>query len=210
MPIEIPERKQRAADVAAERLRPEAATADSPVTQIDIDEQSPDGKRRYKGVFVFKVPTLGDRSDIAALKTRYLQQLTNVADDGQALAEMLAYLAVTIEFEKAPEWWKKSKLGMDLYDYAPVLALYGRCREYEATFLGGGPVAPSNEGATPTGAESSAPGDMGTHVPAAPKRREVVATVGARSRGAGDARSSAGGDGGGSTEDEGGDAVPPG
>ena len=209
MPPEIPDRK-RAADVAAERLRPEAATADSPVTQIDIDEQSPDGRRRYKGVFVFKVPTLGDRSDIAALKTRYLQQLTNVGPEGVAVAEMLAYLAVTVNLEKAPEWWKKSKLGMDLYDYAPVVALYGRCREYEATFLGGGAGSAGDEGTTPTGAESADSGGVGAVVPAAPKRREVIATVGARNRGAGDARAGMGGDDGGDADDAGGDAISPG
>jgi hypothetical protein len=173
----VPERKQRAADVAAERAKGDEP-ADSPTTTIDIDAASPDGRRRYKGAFKFKVPTLGDRADIAVLKTRYLQQISNVGDEGVVVAEMLAYLSITLDESSAPEWWKTSKSGLDLYDYAPVMALYGRCREYEAKFLGGA----EGDGATEGAASEEPAGDTDSgvveDVQPPPERREVLATVG--------------------------------
>lgn len=192
---EIPERK-RAADVAGARMQP-TVEAESPITRIEIDEQSPDGRRRYKGTFQFKVPTLGDRADIAALKARYLQQLSNVGDEGTAVAEMLSYLGVTIDVESAPEWWKKSKLGTDLYDYSPVVALYGRCRQYEATFLGPRTESRSDEGAVAERPDVAPSSNVGESVQDPPKRREVLATVGARGHGADHARARTGGSDGG-------------
>jgi len=188
---DVPERKQRAADVAAERVQGEAP-ADSPTTTIDIDAESPDGRRRYKGVFSYKVPTLGDRADIAVLKARYLQQLSNVGTEGEVVAEMLAYLSITLDEKSAPEWWRTSKMGIDLYDYAPVLALYGRCREYEAKFLGGGEGGGRASASAAEEPEDDAGGGVVEDVQPPAERREVVAAVRTRSSRASAARAGMG------------------
>lgn len=198
---DVPARKARAADVAAERAKGDEP-ADSPTTTIDIDVSSPDGRRHYKGSFSYKVPTLGDRADIAVLKSRYLQQLSNVGTEGDVVAEMLAYLSITLDAASAPEWWKTSKEGIDLYDYAPVLALYGGCREYEAKFLGGDEGDGSAAGSDAEGSEDDADRGVDEDVQPAPQRRETIASVRTGSSRASAARAGMGSGSDGPSEDE--------
>lgn len=175
--VDQPARK-RAADVAAKAAAP-SDEALSPSTTLEIDCASPDGRRRYAGSFQFKVPSLGDRIDIDVLAAKYLQQMKTAAE-GYQLARMIAYLAVTISTEGAPEWWTKSKQGLELYDYQPVVELYARAVAYEARFCGGPAVDAGDRDEAEGEPAAADPGDVGGRVRPPAQRREVIADLGAR------------------------------
>jgi hypothetical protein len=178
------ETHKRAADVLGARdSDPEPVTL-SPVTYLKIDTESADGQRKYVGRFRYKVPSLGDRIDIGTLKTQLLQSMVVSTDDSVLIAQMIAYLSITIDRKSAPEWWQNSKSGADLYDHAPVVALYQEALEYEMTFLGGSKNAEADREGSDRGSDVAAPGDVEPDVQPPAQRRTVVATLGARSAGA--------------------------
>lgn len=182
-------RKGVAAIAAAREEAPAAASAAvSPRTVLELDAPSANGRRQYKGRFEYKVPTMGGRVDISALKAQYLQQSKGVDAVGDHVAEALAYLYVTIDHEKAPQWWKDSNRGIDLYDFQPLLKLYAAARAYEATFLGDDPDAGGDDIEASVGADAHADGGVDDAVQAPPERREVLASFGQGSRGTAPAR----------------------
>jgi hypothetical protein len=187
--MEQPTSRKSVAQVAAKAAAEPDAPPSSPETVLDLDESSMNGLRTYKGKFKYRVPTMGDRVDIVALKAQYLQQLTGVDNDGDNIAEALAYLNVTLSTEKngCPQWWVDSKGGINLYDFQPLLALYAKARAYEATFLGRAPVVKLDEGADGEGPDADGDGAMGRGVQDPPVGRKVLASFGAGGSGAGDA-----------------------
>lgn len=157
----------------------------TPATLLEVDVEGRDGRRKYQGKFPYNVPTIGNFVDIAARKAQYLQELpgSSVDPQGANYAEMLSYLHVTVgdtaEDDKIlPAWWKDSRRGIDLYDHAPLLALYAAARAYEATFLLGDDD--QGDAAESDGQEPEAPGDgpVVSDVQPAAERRQVIATLG--------------------------------
>lgn len=170
-----PSNRKRMADAATSHVTEGKEELPS-VTTIEIDTMTPHGKP-YKGVFTYHVPTLGDRIDISRMRAEYLGQtkIVDIDDEGVGLADMLAYLHATIEDrETDPVWWKESKRGVDLYDYAPILALYAAARAYEATFLGGSTDSgddKTEDGETPVATDS---GSVERDVQSSPERRTLI------------------------------------
>lgn len=175
--MEQPSRKSGTAQVAAERAN-EASSPVSPETVLEVDVYGGDGARHYVGKFRFKVPTMGQRVDIAALKARYTQELQNLDRQGDNIADAIAYLNITLDAKSAPAWWTDSKGGIDLYDFQPLLSLYAKARAYEATFLGGRAKPAGDDGAPEGGADDAAGGDVGDGVQSPAERPQVLATFG--------------------------------
>ena len=161
----------------AREPKPEASEALSPIATLSLDVSGGHG-RRYAGKFKFKVPTMGDRVDIAATKARYLTQVSNVEGLGDNIAEALAYLHTTIDDEGAPDWWKSTNQGVDLYDFQPLLTLYADARAYERKFLGTDSDVGEGAGEDPEGSGDDGEGAMGGDVSPASQRRTVLADIG--------------------------------
>lgn len=156
----------------------------SPKTKLLLDEQSLDGRRKYKGSFPFTVPNMGHRVDIGVLKTQYLNEVPNVEGEAQGLAEALAYLGVTLDHEKCPDWWTASNNGIGLYDYPPLVSLYAQARAYAATFLGAAAEPTVDESADAGGPGTDGDGDVEPDLQPPPERSETLVEFGPGSHGA--------------------------
>jgi hypothetical protein len=172
--------RKRMADVAASRFAKDDKKEEElpPVTTIEINQESPNGKQ-WTGKFTFHVPTLGDMIDISRARAEYLGQLEHVDIDGTSIAEMLAFLHITIEHkDDNPSWWRDTRRGIDLYDLTPILSLYTAAKAYQTSYMG--MTAPSGVGAMKKSPERESDevdsGAMGGDVPVAPERRTIIET----------------------------------
>ncbi len=182
--MEQPQGRKGVAAVAQENAEPkEEGPPTSPKTVLKLDQASLNGGRKYIGNFAYKVPTMGDRIDIAVLKAQYLQSVEGVDSGPANIADALAYLNVTIDPESAPDWWKDSKGGIELYDFTPLLTLHAMARAYEATFLGGVAVAEDDDGESEDDTGADGEGDVGGDVQDPPVGRKVLASFGPGSSG---------------------------
>jgi len=172
--------RKGAAAVTRVVAKPAAEISLSPKTTLVLDVTAVSGKK-YEGKFQFKVPSMGDRIDIAALRSRYLQELEHVDSTGTNIADALAYLSITIDGASAPAWWRESNNGIDLFHYEPLFKLYALGRAYESTFLGYTPDDSATDGANENGPASDADGGVDGDVQPAVERSEVLAEFTARS-----------------------------
>lgn len=155
----------------------EEAEEMDPSTVITMDLE--DRGRRYTGRFLYTVPTLGQSIELGALKARYLPQGSASDANAALLADVIAYLTVTIRFDKKhpkPKWWDP----MNARFVAPYSWLYGRCLEYEAQFLGnredGAGDEEGDDGRDESGEhEAARQHGVGDEVQPPPKRRETLA-----------------------------------
>lgn len=165
------------------RVSPFSGTGDdgdalSPLTRISLDCTDERGKR-YRGEFLFKVPTLGDRISIGRAKAAALPNGSVIDPDAFILCEQIAYLQNTLQ-APIPEWWKP----WEMYDATPVHRLYAEATAYASRFLGkpatnssdAGPAAEPSDDAEGSGmadADGAEP-----QVQPAPKRRTVISSHG--------------------------------
>jgi hypothetical protein len=160
-----------------------------PITTVSIDVV--DGRGiRYHGAFVYKVPNMRDTMEIGRRKSQLLP--VSVINDTNAImiAEMIAYLDVTLQKgdRPLPKWWKP----LEFYDETPIVALYSEVTAYAMKFRGEKP-RPNAHGTA--GADEEAPaGDGGSavdgDVPPPVERRTVHRTAAAGSASAGASRRS--------------------
>lgn len=183
--MQQPAGRKSASQVSEDRSAPKEKTAPpmSPKTILVLNEQSLDGRRKYHGKFPFKVPSMGDRVDIGVLKTKYLNEIANVEGEGYSIAESLAYLGITLNHDKCPQWWQDSNRGIELYDFQPMLSLYAQARAYAATFLGAAPEHPRDEGADAGGSGAEGDGDVEHDVQPPSERSETLVSFGPGSDG---------------------------
>lgn len=183
--MEQPASRKSAAEVGAD-LRKPAAEEDkalSPKTVLVLDEASRDGRRKYAGNFPFTVPNMGHRVDVGRLRTQFLQEVANVEGEAQSISEALAYLNVTLDHDGCPQWWRDCKLGIELYDYPPLLSLYAQARAYEATFLGATIKPVDDESPDAGGSPTDGGGDVEPDVQSSPERSQTLASFGPGSHG---------------------------
>jgi hypothetical protein len=161
-----------------------------PITTVSIDLKDSRGIH-YQGAFVFKVPTMRDEIEIGRRKSLLLP--ISVVNDVNAimLAEMIAYLDVTIQKgekgERLPKWWAP----LDFYDAAPIAALYAEVTAYARRFRNEpdpviGPAARKPARKSRQDGRGAVDGD----VPPAVERRTISRTDGAGSSSAGASRRS--------------------
>ena len=172
--------RKGAANVARVVTKPATEAALSPKTTLVLDVTAAGGKK-YEGKFQFRVPSMGDRIDIAALRSRYLQELEHVDSTGTNIADALAYLSITIDNASAPAWWRDSNNGIDLYHYEPLFKLYALGRAYESTFLGYTVDDPATDGSDADGLHADVDGNVDGDVQPTVERSEILAEFTARS-----------------------------
>ena len=87
----------------------------------------------YTGTFIYKRPTIGDRSRIDVMNKRLNGDLLTLENETMLFNEAISHLRFTlIEY---PEWWKAANLGMDLYDANVVVEIYNKCVDFEEVFM---------------------------------------------------------------------------
>jgi hypothetical protein len=85
-------------------------------------------RKLYKGDFVYKRPTIGAKSKIAATKV-ILNNREKVDEDTDFANYMRAYLTHTII--KAPDWWYKELMGESMYDINVLTDMYMEVTKFE-------------------------------------------------------------------------------
>lgn len=158
------------------------------ITTIQLDVYDKRGIH-YQGAFVYKVPNMKDLMEIGRRKSQLLP--ISVVNDTQAimLAEMIAYLDVTIQKgekgERLPRWWKP----LEFYDETPIVALYAEVVEYSRTFRGeSSSDRRADEEAATEKPETDGGGDVDGDVQPPVERRSIHRTDSARSASAGGSR----------------------
>lgn len=150
----------------------------SPITTLTLDVQGT--RRRYEGTFYFKVPTIQDQLRIATIKRGFLPAGAGEDIKAAQLADVIAYLTVTIQFSEdfpRPKWWAP----MEAYDSTPYAKLYEEALDYEDRFHGRHAVDRADgDGAAGEG-ERDRDGavSLGGEVRPATQRRETLAGDGA-------------------------------
>jgi hypothetical protein len=86
----------------------------------------------WKGEFLYKRPTIGQRGQINVMKTRLSGDLRNVDLEASIFHEALSHLRYTIH--EYPKWWNESDFGASLYDGNVVVEIYNKCIEFEANW----------------------------------------------------------------------------
>lgn len=102
------------------------------VKRIDIDVTDSRGKH-YAGSVVYRVPAIGQQIEIGRMKAAMMP--AGAPTDGDMagmLCEMLCYLAVTLDKNSLPPWWKPHRF----YDSTVVSFVYAQARAHHARFLG--------------------------------------------------------------------------
>lgn len=109
--------------------------------KFKIQVEGEESKQMWLGDFLFRRPTLRERSMIDTLHKRLNADLTTIDPDVAALNEALAFLRFTLK--DYPQWWKQSDMGGDLYDANVILEIYNKCLMFEADWrrkvMGGKP-----------------------------------------------------------------------
>jgi len=167
--------RKRMADEAASRFSGEDKKEElSPVTILEIDVETPNGKR-YAGKFRYHVPTLGDMVDIGNVYSRYIENAISPDTTAQALAYAFAWLHVTIKDDEInPVWWKESNRGIDLYHSAPILKLYRLAVEYHGKYLGTSVEVGEMKKSAEPGSDENGSRDMVGDVQSSPERRTIM------------------------------------
>lgn len=177
---------------ALEQLRKDAGqgAADeaplSPVTIIDLEVESEDGRRTYRGRFKFTVPTLGMKIDIGKLKTLYLPMGSHADVEAAGIVETIAYLTVCCEAvdeagkpTKLPGWWDP----INARDFTPYGKLYSEAVAYDRRFRGAGKAPQRSrdagladeEGPNRGGEDDASDDAVGGDVQAPAERRTTLA-----------------------------------
>ena len=99
-----------------------------------IDVEGSLTKKQYAGDFKCRIPTLKMRAQ-AELKNAELNRgLEKDIDPSIAQCHyMVSYLRITLT--EAPEWWRKSDHGYELYDSNIVSAVYSVVMEFEEKWM---------------------------------------------------------------------------
>ncbi len=96
---------------------------------FSITIQGDETARHYDGQFTYIRPTLHMKAEIAKMKTRLNGDLKTLDNDVQMFNEMYASMFLCIK--DAPEWWKNSNGGRDLYDINVMHTVYSKAMEFE-------------------------------------------------------------------------------
>ena len=152
-----------------------------PLTTLSIDVEGSRGKR-YQGSFVFKVPTIGEQIEIGRLKAAYLPQGSAADPNAALLVEQCCFLEVTLQKKGLPAWFRP----FELYDAAPISALYAEAIKYERRFHRADkkPTADFSDNSGAPNSSGDAPESvlgMGADLSAASKRSKVLISESARS-----------------------------
>lgn len=98
--------------------------------RFSITVQGDSSQQMYLGDFLYKRPTIGERSLIDQMRARLNGDLRTI-DEGIALNnEALSYLRFTLK--EYPDFWKDSNFGFNLMDENVLLEIYNKVVLFEA------------------------------------------------------------------------------
>ena len=83
----------------------------------------------WVGDFVYKRPTINERSLIELMKTRLNGDLNTIDPNIAYLNAAMAHLRFTLK--DSPEWWKDSDFGGALFDVNLIAEVYEKCIDFE-------------------------------------------------------------------------------
>lgn len=86
----------------------------------------------WVGEFVYRRPTLGERSSIDVMRARLNGDLRTLDPDVIAFNEAVSHLRYTLK--KYPDWWAESNFGMNLYDSNVVMHIYELAAIFDANW----------------------------------------------------------------------------
>lgn len=86
----------------------------------------------WVGNFVYKRPTLQERSRIEIMCKRLNGDMFTVDEDIRSYNEAISHLRHTLK--EYPDWWKEADFGGDLYDANVILEIYDKCMQFEAAW----------------------------------------------------------------------------
>ena len=84
----------------------------------------------WTGDFLYRRPTLRERSMIEVMKSRMNGDMMTIDPETSAYNEAMSHLRFTLK--EYPDWWKDTDMGGSLYDGNVVLEIYNKCMEFEA------------------------------------------------------------------------------
>jgi hypothetical protein len=140
------------------------------VAVFEIDVQGTRG-RRYKGRFIYKVPSIGDQIKIGQMKSIYLPSGAAADQNAMLLVEQMCYLEITLQ-KPRPDWYQP----LSMYDAAAMSELYRRALDYERKFHRADAERPTDQGidnSAEGSTEDSAPA-VGRKVQPPAQRRETL------------------------------------
>lgn len=107
----------------------EYTTLPSMEHRFQINIVGEESKVNYAGSFIYRRPTLGEKSQVERIKTTLGGDLANLDIQIQNLNYMLAYLRTTLQ--ESPDWWIGSQYGQNLMDFNVIDSIYSECLKFE-------------------------------------------------------------------------------
>ena len=99
--------------------------------RFEINIQGEESKVNYMGSFLYKRPSIGQKTLIEQMKSRLNGGLPNGINEDIALNnEAMAYLRFTLV--EYPDFWKDSQFGFSLMDENVLLEIYNKVVLFEA------------------------------------------------------------------------------
>lgn len=100
---------------------------------FSVKVEGKEGGQMYEGSFTYKRPNLRAKSQIAKLAAKLNEDIKYLDEDTRFLHDVIAQLYYTLI--DAPDWWKKSDSGMELYDFDVVFEIYKECMKFEKAWM---------------------------------------------------------------------------
>ena len=98
--------------------------------RFDINVLGEESKVNYFGNFLYKRPTIGEKSLIDQMRARLNGDLRTIDDNVALNNEALSYLRFTLR--EYPDFWKESQFGFNLIDENVLLEIYNKVVQFEA------------------------------------------------------------------------------
>jgi hypothetical protein len=98
--------------------------------RFSINVQGEESQVNYMGDFLYKRPTIGEKSLIDQMRARLNGDLRTIDDNVALNNEALSYLRFTLK--EFPDFWKESQFGFNLVDENVLLEIYNKVVQFEA------------------------------------------------------------------------------
>lgn len=98
--------------------------------RFDINVLGDDSRINFYGGFLYKRPTIGEKSLIDQMRARLNGDLRTIDENVALNNEALSYLRFTLR--EYPDFWKESQFGFNLIDENVLLEIYNKVVLFEA------------------------------------------------------------------------------
>lgn len=99
---------------------------------FQISTKGEDTGTQFEGSFTYKRPNIKARKDIVLYNQRLRAGEKELTAEFDSLFYMLAFLKYTLV--DAPQWWKESNDGQELYDMSPIVEIFTKTQEFEESW----------------------------------------------------------------------------